>query len=450
MNVLVPAALFAWPLAALLLFGALRGRRAVLACFLIPWLFLPMASFRIPGFVDYGKVQAASLGCFAAAALFDRPALLAFRPRWIDLPMLAWCVAPMAASLANSLGAYDGASESLSVVVGWGLPYLAGRIWLADRGGLRDLALAFVAGGLIYVPFCLFEIRMSPVLHEIVYGYHQHSWAQAKRGGGAWRPTVFMEHGLAVSMWMATAALSAFWLWRTDAVRLFAGLAMRWWVLLLGGTAVLCRSLGAVVLLGAGVAVLETCRAWSRGWPLLALALVPPVYVAARTTGAWSGASFVEAVERFSPDRAESVDYRFRAEDSLVDHALKRPWFGWGGWGRNRPTTFDADAPAYATDGLWIIVFGKTGALGLAGLLGTMLLPALLLARRMPRPGWAHPGTASVIGLGVILTLYMLDCLLNAMNNPFYLLAAGGLAGAIAAALRERAAPRPAGALEHA
>ena len=45
-----------------------------------------------------------------------------------------------------------------------------------------DLRLAggavLLIGGLIYIPFCLFEIKMSPQLHKWVYGYHQHAFDQ--------------------------------------------------------------------------------------------------------------------------------------------------------------------------------------------------------------------------------------------------------------------------------
>ena len=60
----------------------------------------------------------------------------------------------------------------------------------------------FVLGGLIYVPLCLFEVRMSPQLHNMVYGFAQHSFGQTVRGGG-WRPMVFMQHGLAVGLFMS-------------------------------------------------------------------------------------------------------------------------------------------------------------------------------------------------------------------------------------------------------
>ena len=54
----------------------------------------------------------------------------------------------------------------------WGVPYLIGRFYFNDAAGTRDLALGLLLGGILYLPFCLFEIRMSPVLHTTLYGLH--------------------------------------------------------------------------------------------------------------------------------------------------------------------------------------------------------------------------------------------------------------------------------------
>ena len=44
---------------------------AVIAAFLIAWLFLPMAGFRLAGLPDYTKMSATTLGVLMGAALFD-------------------------------------------------------------------------------------------------------------------------------------------------------------------------------------------------------------------------------------------------------------------------------------------------------------------------------------------------------------------------------------------
>ena len=58
----------------------------------------------------------------------------------IDIPVVVWCLVPMASSLTNGLGAYDGASFILQRVLMWGVPYFIGRLYFNDPQSLRELA----------------------------------------------------------------------------------------------------------------------------------------------------------------------------------------------------------------------------------------------------------------------------------------------------------------------
>ena len=126
------------------------------------WLLLPPYTLDISGLPDYSKSMAAVLGVMLGTLIFAPDRLLSFRPRWFDLPMLAWCFCGIASSLQNGLGLYDGLSDALSQIVTWGLPYLIGRIYFGNPEDLRYFAVAMVIGGLAYVLPCLWEIRMSP------------------------------------------------------------------------------------------------------------------------------------------------------------------------------------------------------------------------------------------------------------------------------------------------
>ena len=77
-------------------------------------------------------------------------------------------------------------------------------------------------------------------------------------------------------------------------------------------------------------------------------------------------------------------------------------------------------------DSLWIKAFGESGAIGLFSVFAVILLPVLLFWRRFAD---AHAGRGPAVVLAVLLVLYAVDCCLNAMVNPVYMLAAGGLAG---------------------
>jgi hypothetical protein len=442
-SILVPIALFGWPVVVAFLFRALPPRRALIVSYLGAILFLPVYHYKIPGIVDYGKIACTSVGVVLGALLFDQATLFRFRPKWLDLPMIVWILCPIGSSMSNDLGIYDGISESFGVLSTWGIPYFMGRIYLSDARGLKEVAMALVVGGLIYVPLCVFESRMSPMLHMLVYGFHQQSWIETIRLGG-WRPTVFMDHGLEVSLWLAFSTLSAFTLWITGAVKRLANRSMGMWAVLLGGVTILCRSSGAIILLVAGIATVLACRWSRRGAVFFLLLALPLVYVGARATGEWTGVGIVQEIAAVDSERAASLNYRLRAEDTLIQHALHRPGLGWAGWGRNRPTRFDPYVTAYAVDGLWIMELGKHGFVGLGAVLGVLLLPGFILILRLPRAGWVHPAPACAVILAVVLGLYMIDCLMNAMVNAMYLLGAGGLVGVLSTSVtRRQSAPLP-------
>jgi hypothetical protein len=441
MNVFTHIALLGWIPVMLVIFAALPPRRATITSFLAAWMFLPeRAGYAIQGLPDYDKVSATCAGILLATFIFDLQRLTRFRPHWLDLPMLIWCVAPFLSSVANGLGAYDGMSGVIRQTTLWGLPYFIGRLYFSDLQGLRELAIGIFIGGLVYVPLCWLELRMSPQLHNWVYGYHQHLFIQAIRGSG-YRPMVFMQHGLMVAMWMATASLIGVWLWRTKALRQLFGIPVSWLVIVLLITTVLCKSIGALILLAVGAGLLYAVPLLKTRRIVYVVAVVPLLYVGARCVG-WNGSELVSAAELFAPaKRVESFAARLSNEDLLARRALQRPVFGWGGWGRNRVQDEFTGEDRAVTDSLWIIAFGTYGAIGLVAAQAFLLVPTLVAVRRVPVSYWRHPNAAPLVVLTLVLLLYLLDNLLNAMINPIFLLAAGGVAAVAASRPAARSAP---------
>lgn len=426
MNTLATLALLGWTPLVLGSFMVLPARRATIAAFVIGWMFLPVAEFRIPGFPNWDKTAATTLGVFLGMVLLDR-GRLGRRPfGWVDLPMLIWCLCPLATSIANGLGAYDGFSQTLRQILTWGLPYLIGRAYFSTWSGLRELAVGCVLGGLVYVPLCLWEIRMSPQLHAIVYGFHQHDFSQTIREGG-FRPTVFMRHGLMVGMWMSMTTLVALTLWRYGKVQRLGPLPMGLAVLALLLTTILCRSMGATLLLAAGAGIYWVLPRLRRPLPLLALLVVPLVYMGVRVPGLWSGEGLLDLAGSVSEERRISLQYRLDSEDLLIGHSLQQPFFGWGGFGRNNTMILDEEYIVVIVDGLWILTLSQLGLFGLVALTLSMLGPVLSFVRRFPPQVWTHPSVAAAGSLTLVLALWMIDNLFNAMINPVYVLVAGGL-----------------------
>ena len=79
------------------------------------------------------------------------------------------------------------------------------------------------------------------------------------------------------------------------------------------------------------------------------------------------------------------------------------------------------------TDGLWVIALGNTGAVGLTCITLALLLPVVRGIRRYPPKSWRQPELAPVTVTLILLALSCVDNLFNAMLNPLFFVAAGGL-----------------------
>jgi hypothetical protein len=425
-NAFAAVALLGYIPFAFLLFAFLPPRKAVIYDFMIAWLFLPMSHLPLHGFTDLNKMSVACVGSLLAALIFDNETLFAFRPKIWDIPMLVWCVCPFISSLGNRLGYYDAFSALAYQITSWGLPYFIGRVYFNDLKGLRELAIAIVVGGVIYAPFCWVEIRMSPQFHNFVYGYQQHDFSQTVRYG-SYRPMVFMEHGLAVAMWMAVSAITSFWLWRAKVIDRILGIPIVWITLVLIGTTFWLHSIGAAVLMMIGLCAL-VMTSWSHSRIfLILLTLIPPSWIVIRTTGWWDGRDLVAYVKQYDSRAAESLSVRFHSERVLSARALQHPVYGWTPW-----YFFDkreVERQRGVPDQLWIIAFGHCGLIGLISLTIALLLPPILLSFKIPPRYWANAGAAPAAALAMLLTLHMCDNLFNAMINPIFIICAGGLGG---------------------
>lgn len=431
MTPLVPIMMWGWIPAVLLLFAVLPTRRAVIASFLLAWLFLPMAGYDIEFFPDYTKMSATCAGVMIASLLLDRSgAWSRLEPRLYDLPMLVWCFVPTAAAVSNGDSIYTSLTGALDHIIVYGLPYLIGRMYFTDLKSLRELALGLVLGGLVYVPLCWWEIRMSPQLHSTVYGFDASHFQFAKRQGG-YRPSVFMQHGLMVGMWMASTTVVAFWLWLTGAWRKQWGAPALALVLLLAITTIFCRSSGASALMVAAIGTLAAVRFAHLRLPLLLLAVAPLAYMGVRGPELWSGQELLDATQAlFGDERMKSLAFRLRYESLIVERAMERPIFGWGGFGRFNETKGGTLVP----DAMWAIAIGKFGLVGLISLFLVLLLPAVVVAR-LPWRLWVTPAGASAVALAAVLAIYAADSLFNAMVNPIFFLGVGAVVAA-APALR--------------
>lgn len=441
MFILVPLILFGWIPLVCVLFLTITPRRAVITSFLGAWMFLPVFGYNLPYLPNYTKVTAANISVLIAAALFDSKTLRSFRPSWFDIPFAIYCITPYFASLSNDLGAYDGLSSMLKRLIAWAIPYFIGRVYFTTLPAARDISIGLVIGGLLYVPLCLWEIRMSPMLHEHIYGFRPDAFYHAVRYGG-YRPTVFMQTGLMVGMWMATASIMAFWLWRQRVTTSVMGIPMSLVTAILLVTTVACKSTYAILLTITGLAVMFTSKWLRLSLPMAILIVVPPAYMISRTTEILPKEPLLKMAAVISDERrVESFGSRLIQEDLFTERALEQPLLGWGGYNRFKP---DEDDWAGGVDAMWLTTLGMSGITGLVAMNLAWLLPAVLAIILYPARTWSLSAVAPIAGLTGVLVITMCDNLLNSMYNPLMTIIAGGLTSNFLFAKRQgRAAMRP-------
>lgn len=304
------------------------------------------------------------------------------------------------------------------------MPFFLGRFFLNNIEDNEIFFKSLVVMGLIYTPFMLVELRLSPQFHNWVYGYSSVDFLQQMRGEG-YRPTVFYGHGLGLAFWVSTCVIAAIAL-QKNRVRVSVFSASKV-VIYLSIILILCKTWSAMgYALLAMLFIFKLKPAKQTKWALI-MATIVLIYPAAKIAGVFPDRAIVSTIQQYSPARAESLDFRFNNETILLARALERPFFGWSGWGRNR--VYDVNGKDVSvTDGKWII------ELGINGFMGFVLFYAILL---MPLY-YAHKNIENIenprqkvyfAALAIILALCIFDSVPNAGMSVMHLFLAGALLG---------------------
>ena len=426
------------PLAALAFF-LMRPAKAAMFVVLVGILFLPgLVCFDAPLIPPLGKHEVATLCALVGLLVFSpRQVRRARLGRGGDVFLLLTVPAIALTVFTNrdpltygplvlpGLTTHDLLSSTIRFFFEDAVPYLVGRLVITSSREARTLVRTFVGLGLLYSLFMLFEIRMSPNLHHWVYGYAYFPvFAQARRWGG-FRPIVFLMHGLVVGMFALAAALLAAVEGRIRRSRL--GLPTGWSTLYLVLILVLCKSTGAIIMGLVTLPVVAFASPRRQIRVALLLAAVCIAYPGVKLAGIFPDQAIAEFTsEHLSPERAQSLQYRFDMDKQLMDLAGGRLWFGWGGFGRNRVHD-DTGLDIVVTDGYWIIMLTGGGLLRLVCAFGLLLYP-VMRAGRVLRQVREPCDRFLLAGLAVVVACYVFDLLPNGMGNPLVLFLAGALA----------------------
>jgi hypothetical protein len=399
-------------------------------------LFMPeIASFKFPLTPALSK-HSLPYVCILIGCLLRCPAKVTRLPRerWFVLltfvivvgGLLTWWTnrdlapRPFGWSTLPGLDFKDGCAMTVAVFITTALPFYLGYALFRTEGDLRMLLAGFAVGAFIYIPLELWEIRMSPNLHKLVYGFFQDSFEETRRWGG-YRPLVFMKHGLALARFSLAATMAAFVFGpRPSSILGIPWRAGRW---ILTVMLVLCKSTGAVVFAALSLPLLLKNRPKRTLRVAGVLAAIVLLYPALRLSGWFPTAQIAQiSTSVVGADRTQSMTFRFENEELLLARARERVVFGWGSYGRNF-AQFSHWREA-VTDGHWIIVFGMFGVVGFVASFGMLTFP-IFLARKNLRAIVDPADKRVVAGTGLILAILAVDLLPNGMWGFWPYLLAG-------------------------
>jgi hypothetical protein len=341
--------------------------------------------------------------------------------------------------LIEPLNFKDGMYVALSGLLGGPLAVYLGMRLFRDERDMDEWLLVLTKLGVIYSLFILVELRFSPQWHTWVYGYAGHDqFLQTMRFGG-YRPQVFTAHGLACSLLMLGTAMPAVLLARyREKIWKKPSKWVAWWLILI---VVACKSTGVWLY---GIIGFPLAR-WGGAKAMLrisvAIAILVCAYPGLRIVDKFPTQMILDYAAMIQEDRMFSLKFRFDNETVLIEHALKKPWFGWGySYGRN--LLYDETGYSISTtDGGWIIAFGGAGVLGLIIDLGLPVFAIFTIWGRIKKIRDTRARTTVGV-LTLYLAFMLLDVIPNAAFNWLQFYMAGALCG-ITQTLASRKKPAP-------
>ncbi len=300
------------------------------------------------------------------------------------------------------------------------LPLILGMQLIKTQEDQLILFKLLVISSLFYSIPILYEIRMSPQWHTMMYGFFPHSFLQQYRASG-FRAVVFIGHGLTVSMFVAIALGAATVLLRKK-IRII-GLSPWLIIIFLFMVLVLNKSTGPLLL---GLVLFLTISWASQNMirrASLLIAFIVLLYPLLLMSDIFPHEKLIALATDINPARGESLAFRFLHENLLFEHAQHKLFFGWGGWGRNR-------LEFSVTDGYWIIIFGVYGFIGFVALFG-LLVTSIWKAAKTSVLLKSESDKKLLLGHALIISIIMVDQLPNASLSAWMFLLVGALFGRV-------------------
>ena len=424
--------LLLWLFVAIFLFAWHPPAKAIAYVVFVGMLFMPELTFLpipLPVIKMMDKQAVTSTAGILGCYFFARKRLRMLRiGRGIDVLLWLTVISSVITAMLNqdllvygprlvaALTINDTLLYPAYAVLGGVFPFWLGRMAVTSIAEAKQLIRIVVVMGLIYSLLELFEMRMSPTLHAMIYGISPfENMSMAVRWGG-YRPTVFFAHGLATAMFTLVASLLA--AAQTMYRKRLGRFSTKVVALYLFSILVLCKSTGAI-LFGAVMVPAILFLKPKRCFALIStFALLFCLYPTLRIMKAFPDDALDSYYATAGPevqDRLSSLKFRFLNELILTDKASQRFWFGWGGNGRNLVYGQDGDTQS-VTDGAWVISLGSEGVIGFSLHFG-LLIVVLLYAGRRARLLRVKENQVMLAGFSFALLSYLLDMIPNGTFN---------------------------------
>ncbi len=307
---------------------------------------------------------------------------------------------------------YDALALFIALGLDIYLPFSVGQRLYKTSQDLRDLFGVMVKCFVVYIPLMLLEIRISPQLHNMLYGFHPGMFGSAIRGNG-YRAIVFMDNGLGVAMFVFACLSAGIGLGVSK-----ARMGLLWF------TMIAAKSFAPVAYAFAVTVVAPLKKPAISRFVIIGSIFVTVAFPALRAENLFPAKELVEFFAKINEARAASLGFRFDNEDILLDRANLKPWFGWGGY--NRGMVFDEwGTNITITDGYWIILMGNYGRWGWACFFFLMIVPLVRYLKNRRR--FPERDKRVMSALGLMTAIFMVDLLPNARFDNISVLCAGAL-----------------------
>jgi hypothetical protein len=437
---MIEAIYAAYGILALLLFRFLAPWRAVAITCFAGWLTLPVGNFpagsgtavfaygiigtALPSNMLLNKMWWPPVVALAGAVWRDRRTFVQCRPRWVDVPIILWCLWPIMQPPFVENPEPQPWISSLYLGATWGTPWLLGRVYFWGDEGAKRLISSMVTGLAVLVPIALLEGAFGPLVYASLYGPHPFRFDGAQRYVG-FRPLGFFEDGNQYGIWVAAIAIAAIGLWQSAPELVKSGRLAA--IAALGLiVAFMSQSLGAILLLCAGLILLLKLRSSFMRWALPLSCLLFVFAGALYLSGKVPMRAIAEktAIGRHMTDIIRSsgrgsLAWRIARDQNALPLVAAHPFTGagqWDWWRKNNERPW----------GLALLIVGQFGLIGLVLAFGSLLAPALRTLSS--KQHCSDRKFSPTVALAVIVLMASADALLNSFFFYPAILAGGALA----------------------